>query len=176
MVSFLSQPLAFLLAVGLVVGLVILLRSWGRALRVVDTPTFCAMCQICYISAEDCRGAIPMARRWFRPHEVFGNEAWVCDLCIFDLFKATCFGSVAWRLADSSWIPYGWELAVWLLMLTVPSRLVTCANIYKKAPERWRRRRRVHRPRDGRHAKPRRRQPSSNTLGNRRASDLPDRS
>jgi hypothetical protein len=77
-----------------------------------------------------------MARRWFRPHEVFGNEAWVCDLCIFDLFKATCFGSVAWRLADSSWIPYGWELAVWLLMLTVPSRLVTCANIYKTAPER----------------------------------------
>ncbi len=136
MATFLSQPLAFLLAVGLVVGLVYMLRSWGRTLRVVDTPTFCAMCQICYISAEDCRGAIPMARRWFRPHEVFGNEAWVCDLCIFDLLKATCVGSVASRLADSSWIPYGWELADWLLMLTVPSHLVTGANIFKTAPER----------------------------------------
>ena len=127
----------FLLAIGLVAGLV-LLGLWGRvcALRVVDTPTSCTMCQICYISAEDCRGAIPMARRWFRPHEVFGNEAWVCDVCIFDLLKATCVGSVACRLADSSTIPMSWELADGLLMLTVPSCVVTGANIYNTAPKR----------------------------------------
>ena len=77
-----------------------------------------------------------MARRWFRPHEVFGNEAWVCDVCIFDLLKATCVGSVACRLADSSTIPMSWELADGLLMLTVPSCVVTGANIYNTAPKR----------------------------------------
>ena len=130
----------FLLKVGLVVGLVLLLLWFiARALRVVDTPTFCTMCQICYISAEECRGAIPMERRWFRPRKVLGNEAWVCDLCIFALLKAKPVGCVArvwvrvrsgvleW-LADSSTI--GWRLADGLLMLTIPSSVVTGANIY----------------------------------------------
>jgi len=142
----------FLLEVGLVVGLVLLLLCLvllfgafaallgafatlllcfyrARALRVVDTPTFCTMCQICFIKGEECRGAIPMARRWFRPWgNELGNEAWVCDLCIFHLFKATYVGSVACWLADAeSW--NGWRLADGLLMLAIPSRVVTGANI-----------------------------------------------
>jgi hypothetical protein len=153
----------FLLEVGLVVGLVLLLLCLvllfgafaallgafatlllcfyrARALRVVDTPTFCTMCQICFIKGEECRGAIPMARRWFRPWgNELGNEAWVCDLCIFSLLKAKPVGCVArvwvrvrsgvleW-LADSSTI--GWRLADGLLMLTIPSSVVTGANIY----------------------------------------------
>ena len=122
----------YLIAVGLVL---LLLCLWWRALRVVGTPSFCTMCRIWYLSADDCHFA-PRAIRWYRPHQV--GKRWVCNLCIYSLMEASP-GSVArvWARA-MSWLAdrsIFWRLAEWMLVLTIPSRVVTGGNILKRSDD-----------------------------------------
>ena len=120
------------------VGLVLFLLWWWHALRVVDTPTSCVMCKICYLRAAECPFT-PFTHRWYRPHQV--GEDWICDICIFTPLEATSPGLMARvlargtsRLAHSSEV--GWWLAAWLVVLTIPSRLVAGANVHSWALQR----------------------------------------
>ena len=127
-----------LIAVG-----VVLLLCWCFCMRVVDTPTFCTMCEICYLRADDCAFA-PRAIRWYRPHQIADVEmcrsAWVCNVCIYTPLKETSPGSMARVLAGCmSWLAHSsnfWWIAKVLRVLTIPSCVVTGGNVHKSALER----------------------------------------
>ena len=119
-------------------GLVFLLLWWRSSMRVVDTPTSCVMCKICYLKAADCPFA-PMTLRWYRPHQV--GKAWICDVCIFTPLEATSPGPMAKFLArGTSWLAhrsaFGWWLAEGLVVLTIPSRVALGANVHARALKR----------------------------------------
>ena len=121
-----------LIAVG-----VVLLLLWRFCMRVVDTPTSCTTCQICYLRADDCHVA-PRAIRWYRPRHV--GKAWMCNICIYTPLEETSPGSMAGFLAGGmSWLAESsnfWRIAEGLLVLTIPSRVVIGANVHNSALQR----------------------------------------
>ena len=120
-----------------VVLVLFLLLCWWRAMQVVDTPTSCTTCQICYLRAEDCHVA-PRAIRWYRPRHV--GKAWMCNICIYTPLEETSPGSMAGVLAGGmSWLAESsnfWRIAEGMLVLTIPSRVVLGANVHNSALKR----------------------------------------